>query len=97
MLTKVGDLSLGGNPFGINNAAGFDIAASGDALISWRENLYAIDLASGALSVRGQIGEGGASVIGLTAVTPIPEPETYALMLAGLAAVGWMTRRRRTA
>jgi len=26
---------------------------------------------------------------------PVPEPETYALMLAGLAAMGWATRRRR--
>ena len=28
-------------------------------------------------------------------VTAIPEPETYALMLAGLGAVGFMSRRRR--
>ena len=28
---------------------------------------------------------------------PIPEPETYALMAAGLAALGWATRRRRRA
>lgn len=29
-------------------------------------------------------------------ITPsIPEPETYALMLAGLAAVGWVARRRK--
>jgi hypothetical protein len=28
-------------------------------------------------------------------VTAIPEPETYALLMAGLAAVGFMTRRRR--
>lgn len=30
-------------------------------------------------------------------VDPIPEPQTYALMLAGLAAVGLMARRRRAA
>lgn len=29
--------------------------------------------------------------------TPIPEPETYALMLAGLGLVGWVARRRRSA
>jgi hypothetical protein len=28
-------------------------------------------------------------------VTPVPEPETYALMLAGLAAVGGIARRRK--
>jgi hypothetical protein len=27
--------------------------------------------------------------------TPIPEPETYALMLAGLGAIGFMSKRRR--
>jgi len=29
-------------------------------------------------------------------VGAVPEPETYALMLAGLGVVGWMSRRRRT-
>ncbi|MDQ3186609.1 MAG: spondin domain-containing protein [Pseudomonadota bacterium] len=28
-------------------------------------------------------------------VSPVPEPETYALMLTGLVMVGWMARRRR--
>jgi len=31
------------------------------------------------------------------AVTPVPEPETYALLLAGLGAVGFMARRRSAA
>lgn len=30
----------------------------------------------------------------ITAAAPVPEPETYALMLAGLALVGTLTRRR---
>jgi hypothetical protein len=30
-----------------------------------------------------------------TFTTVVPEPETYMLMLAGLGAIGFMTRRRR--
>lgn len=33
----------------------------------------------------------------VTFTTPIPEPETYAMMLAGLGLLGAMTRRRRKA
>lgn len=34
--------------------------------------------------------------IALPAVSPVPEPETYALLLAGLGLVGAAARRRRT-
>ncbi|HSC62807.1 MAG TPA: flocculation-associated PEP-CTERM protein PepA [Caldimonas sp.] len=40
-----------------------------------------------------KITQGGGSV---NFTSPIPEPETYALFLAGLAAVGWTARRRRS-
>lgn len=32
---------------------------------------------------------------GMAAVTPVPEAQTYALMLAGLGLIGWKIRRRR--
>ena len=37
----------------------------------------------------------GGEVRGFLAVTPIPEPQTYALMLAGLAVLGVAAKRRR--
>lgn len=39
-----------------------------------------------------RITQGGGSV---NFASPVPEPETYALFLAGLAAIGWTARRRR--
>lgn len=34
---------------------------------------------------------------GATITTPVPEPETYALMMAGLGLVGWAAHRRKNA
>lgn len=38
----------------------------------------------------------GSYSIALTGVSPVPEPETYALLLAGLGLVGFIARRKRT-
>ncbi len=38
---------------------------------------------------------GKGSYGGNIAATPVPEPETYAMMLAGLVAVGFLARRRQ--
>ncbi len=62
---------------------------SRDAAKSWRNilagrsyiNFHTIQFPAG--EIRGAL------------IAPIPEPETYALMLGGLAALGWMGRRRK--
>lgn len=55
-------------------------------------------LTSGALDVGIHVqgfANGGSESFVVT--TPVPEPSTYALMLAGLGAIGWVARRRKQA
>jgi hypothetical protein len=51
-----------------------------------------ISAVSGGFANGFRITQGGGSV---NFTSPVPEPETYALFLAGLAAIGWTARRRR--
>ncbi len=95
--------SLGVNTIGVY---GFDITADGMALASFTDavtgqgGLYSINLMTGAASLIGDFGVSSPLLAGMTVaagLAPVPEPETYAMMLAGLGLVGWMARLRRRA
>ncbi len=50
-------------------------------VVNWAANTFSTPLTA-------------ANYQGSAILTPVPEPETYALMLAGLASIGFMVRRR---
>ena len=77
----------GGSAYGIDMGESATFRITGASLDSFTLG----DLAAAA-HVRSLV-DASASVV--TIAAPVPEPQTYALMLAGLGAVGWIARRRR--
>jgi PEP-CTERM motif len=69
-----------------------DASAAGFSFSNVAAGSYIVK-ASGLLDGSGQLSKLAVLGVDYTA-TPVPEPETYALMLAGLCAVGFMVRRR---
>jgi hypothetical protein len=65
--------------------------------VTGQGGLYSINLMTGAASLIGDFGVSSPLLAGLTVAAAVPEPETYAMMLAGLGLVGWMALLRRRA
>jgi len=81
---------------GLNGLTDLDSSASGFRYANLAAGTYQL-LASGSLS---GLGFGGIAVLSTTlnvtaAAAAVPEPATYALMLAGIAGIGFVARRRR--
>lgn len=96
--TILSTLSLFSNPDGI--PFNFDDSLVGTSSIPGGASLSLVQAAQPAGSYYinvGGVANGtvGGIYTGAISVTAVPEPETYAMMLAGLAAVGFLARRRR--
>jgi hypothetical protein len=95
--------NLMGMPFGplgfaftTDNAVGFDISGrTGTAFANIDSLLWTIDLATGAGTALGIVGAGPLRSIATTGV--VPEPGTWALLVAGFGLMGASIRRRRPA
>ena len=92
-ITKVGALG-----HEILRANGLDISSSGIAYSSFlmddgtgKSILTTINLATGAAT---KAGDFVGTINGLS-IAPVPEPETYAMLLAGLGLIGAASRRKR--
>lgn len=83
-----------GGPFVFNNV---DTALGGSLFQQYTAAVVPALLAPGTYSIKvtGTALSAGSSYTGNVTLAPVPEPETYALMLAGLTAIGYVARRRK--
>jgi hypothetical protein len=67
-------------------------SSAGNTMLSWIGSLGSGDYT---VHVTGMTNLKNAAYLGTVSASPAPEPETYAMLLAGLGVVGFLARRRR--
>lgn len=67
-------------------------SSGGNTMLSWIGSLGSGDYT---VHVTGMTNLKNAAYLGTVSASPAPEPETYAMLLAGLGVVGFVARRRR--
>ena len=74
----------------VSQLSGFDITADNQAFLSWNggNQFGTLNLTTGQAVNNGAIGGGFAGQVVGISVSAIPEPETYALLLAGYRSIG---------
>ncbi len=103
---SVTNVEIFAGPFAINNILGFSATLDASPLTlttvpfpggAAQVLAAATSLLAGShtLTIMGTAGDFGATYGGNIVATTVPEPETLAMMLAGLGALGFLARRRQ--